>query len=161
MEEIQIKKIAVKDKPWIQKILEKHWGSTKIVSRGRLYKADKLPGFIAVIDGQSVGLLIYRIENGECKIIALASEIEGKGVGSALIEKAKKEALDKKCKRLWVITTNDNLKAQHFYEKRGFVLKAIYKNALEVSRKLKPEIPLIDLNGIPLKDDVELEMKLN
>jgi hypothetical protein len=61
---------------------------------------------------------------------------------------------------MWLITTNDNMAALRFWQKRGFMLVAVYTNALEQSRKLKPEIPLIGLDGIPLRDEIELELLL-
>jgi RimJ/RimL family protein N-acetyltransferase len=78
----------------------------------------------------------------------------------ALIEAVKNTARAAKCKRLWLITTNDNLNALRFYQKRGFVLVAVHRNALEISRQLKPEIPLFGADGIPLRDEIELEMIL-
>ena len=60
-----------------------------------------------------------------------------------------------------MITTNDNLNALRFYQKRGFVLAALYPNALVQSRKLKPEIPETGIGGLPLRDEIELEMKLD
>ena len=65
------------------------------------------------------------------------------------------------CKQLWLITTNDNINALRFYQKRGFMLVAVHRNALELSRKLKPEIPMIGNDGIPLRDEIELEMILH
>ncbi len=53
------------------------------------------------------------------------------------------------------------MNALRFYQKRGFVLVAIHRDALDISRKLKPEIPLIGNDGIPLRDEIELEMILN
>jgi Acetyltransferase (GNAT) family len=82
------------------------------------------------------------------------------GVGTALIEAAREVALQSGCKRLWLITTNDNLNALRFYQKRRFMLVAIHRNALEVSRRLKPGISLIGYDGIPLRDEIELEMLL-
>jgi hypothetical protein len=63
------------------------------------------------------------------------------------------------CKRL--ITTNDNLNALRFYQKRGLALVAVHRNALEESRRIKPEIPLIGSDGIPLRDEIELEIMLD
>jgi RimJ/RimL family protein N-acetyltransferase len=65
------------------------------------------------------------------------------------------------CQRIWLITTNDNMPALRFYQKRGFRLVAVHQNALDYSRTLKPEIPLIGLEGIPLRDEIELEIILN
>lgn len=60
-----------------------------------------------------------------------------------------------------MITTNDNINALRFYQKRGFDMAGFYYNSLEVSRKLKPEIPLIGENGIPLKHEILFEMLLD
>jgi len=80
------------------------------------------------------------------------SLIEGKGIGAVLIEKVKIIAINAGCKRLWLITTNDNFHALRFYPKRGFLIAAIHRNALENSRRIKPETPLIGKDGIPLSD---------
>jgi hypothetical protein len=53
------------------------------------------------------------------------------------------------------------MNALRFYQKRGFVLVALHRNALELSRKLKPEISLIGNAGIPLRDEIELEIMLD
>ena len=65
------------------------------------------------------------------------------------------------CTRLVVVTTNDNLHALRFYQRQGFVLAALRPNALAKSRQIKPEIPLIGFDGIPLRDEIELEMGLD
>ena len=64
-------------------------------------------------------------------------------------------------KRLVVITTNDNIGAIRFYQKRGFDMVKLYRGALERSRKLKPQIPLIGENEIPLRHEIEFERKLS
>lgn len=149
-----------RDRNWIAQYLDKHWGSTRIVSRGQVYLAHLLPGFIAMQDEKPVGLITYRVDGQQCEIVSFNSDIEGQGIGTALIEAAKQAAIAEGCKRLWLITTNDNMKALRFYQKRGFALAAVYPNALENSRKLKPEIPLFGIDGIPLRDEIELEMRL-
>ncbi len=53
------------------------------------------------------------------------------------------------------------LDALRFYQKWGLRLVALHPNALEQSRRLKPEIPLVGRDGIPLRDELELEMTLN
>jgi ribosomal protein S18 acetylase RimI-like enzyme len=148
------------DRGWVARLLKEHWASTRSVSRGRVYDADRLPGFAAVRDGRPIGLATYRIEDDECEIVTLNSLGERQGVGSALVDAVKDVARGASCRRLWLITTNDNLAAVRFYQKRGFVLVAIHRNAMEESRRLKPEIPLVGLDGIPLRDEIELELTL-
>jgi hypothetical protein len=57
-----------------------------------------------------------------------------------------------------VITTNDNLDALRFYQRRGFRLAALHRGAVDDSRaRLKPQIPPIGDHGIKLRDELELE----
>jgi ribosomal protein S18 acetylase RimI-like enzyme len=147
-------------KAWATALLTKHWGSARTVSHGHIYQADELPGFVAVEKDKPVGLLTYKISGKEWEITTMNSVAEGKGVGSALVEAVKKAALEAGCRRLWLVTTNDNTHALHFWQRRGFQIAAIHVNALEKSRKLKPEIPLIGNDGIPIRDEIELEIKL-
>ena len=37
---------------------------------------------------------------------------------------------------------------------------AVHRNAIEESRKLKPEIPLTGIDGLPIRDEIELELLL-
>ncbi len=141
--------------------LQRWWGSTEMVSRGRLWKLMELPGFAAFIRDEPVGLVTYRFEGNECEITSLNSGVEGRGIGSALIASVEKEARGKECRRLWLITTNDNLYAIGFYQRRGFILGALHKNAVDISRRIKPEIPLVGQHGIPLQHELEMEIVLN
>jgi N-acetylglutamate synthase-like GNAT family acetyltransferase len=161
MEEIIIEPLEKSDKNWIMEILEKRWGSTEIVTRGRITNALNLPGLKAIVNDKNIGLITYSIKGNECEIVTLDSLEKSKGVGNKLLEAVIKLAKDDHLNRIWLITTNDNLYAQKFYHKRGFIQKAIYPNALGESRKLKPEIPIIGINGIPLKDEIELEIEFD
>lgn len=145
---------------WVARYLHKSWGDKMMVTRGRLVDCSQLAGFRAVRGDEVVGLITYEIRNDECEIVSVDSLVEGIGVGTALIETVKEEAVAAGCKRLWLITTNDNMHALSFYQKRGFVLVAVYPNAMKESRRLKPQIPYIGINGIPIRDEIELEMKI-
>lgn len=160
MKKLKIRKIRPEDKIWINKLLTKHWGSPKIISRGEVHLADRLSGFIVELGKSRVGLVTYKIKNNECEIVTLNSEKQKVGVGTALVDKIKEIAQKNNCKRVWLVTTNDNFDALKFYQKRGFCLVKVHRNALELSRKLKPEIPKIGLNGIPLRDELELEFRI-
>ena len=160
MAPFQIRPLRDDDRPWVAELLEREWGATRIVTRGRVFQADRLPGFVAVRDDRPCGLVTYRLGDGECEIISLNSLVERIGVGSALIAAVRDTAIAAGCRRLWLITTNDNLAALRFYQRRGFRLAALYPNALEASRRLKPEIPLVGHDGIPLRDELELELPL-
>lgn len=155
-----VQDIKKDDNEWISKILTDRWSSHHIVSRGVVHDAIGLPGFIADADGERVGLIVYHIKGDSCEIVSLDSVRRSQGVGTALVEKVKEKAIEHGCKRLWLVTTNDNVYALHFYQKRGFRIAAVHINALEHSRKLKPEIPEMGIDGIPLRDEIELHMSL-
>lgn len=136
------------------------WGAESVVAHGEIFHPAELPGFSAEAEGEVIGLLTYHIEGEACEIVTLDSWREGFGVGSALIEAAKQAVVRVGGHRLWLITTNDNTHALRFYQKRGFVIAAVHVNAMENSRKLKPEIPMVGMDGIPIRDEIELEMWL-
>ena len=158
--EFHVREKTSEDIKWIAPYLKENWGSDKIVTRNRIHNALELPGFIAEQKNKPVGIILYNIENNQCEVVLLESFIEKKGIGSTLMGHIKEIAVFKGCKRIWLITTNDNLAAIRFYQLRGYSLVAIYRNALEQSRKLKPEIPFIGIDGIPLRDEIELELLL-
>jgi GNAT superfamily N-acetyltransferase len=156
----QVRALTEADRKWIADFFAEHWGAPVMVTRGKLYNMDGLPGFAAFQGDTLVGLVTYRIDGVECEVMSLDSLIEGKGVGTALLRAAEDTARAAGCKRLWLITTNDNLKALSFYQKRGYHIAAVYPNALEESRRLKPQISLVGEDGIPLRDEIELELIL-
>jgi len=158
---IDISAIQNTDRPWIKEILNQHWGSTTIVSRGTVHQADLLPGFIAHLQGQKAGLITYHIHNSECEIVTINSFIERIGIGQELIRAVLEEAKKMECKRVWLITTNDNVPALIFYQKAGFQLCSLHKDAVKISRQLKPEIPLLGFKDIPIRDEIELEILLS
>lgn len=160
MKKFQIRPLNENDHDWVVGLLVEHWGSTKMVTRGKAYYADKLPGFAAIQENKPIGLVTYRIDGDQCEIGSLNSLVENIGIGTALVDAVSNTATSAGCKRVWLITTNDNIAALNFYQKNVFILAALYPNALEGSRRLKPEIPLIGIDGIPLRDEIELELHL-
>ena len=81
--------------------------------------------------------------------------------GGSLLRELRLDQAPAQCANCNVLTTtNDNLNALRFYQKRGLVLVTVHRNALTRSRQLKPQIPLIGNDGIPLRDEIELEMIL-
>ena len=154
----EIKQLEQKYKAEVYKIFEDEWGALNIVSRGKIFYADKLNGIIAVNHDEVLGFAFYNIENNECEIVALYSKIENMGIGSALINFVKNLAIENNCKRLFLMTTNDNIHGFAFYQKRGFTIAKIHVDAIKNSRKLKPQIPLVGANGIPIRDEIEFEI---
>ena len=144
----------------VNTILKNEWACPPIVSRGRVLDATSFPGFIFLNNNKISGLVTYNIEFNECEIVTLDSFEENMGIGTALINSVLAAAKEKFCNRIWLITTNDNTKAIRFYQRRGFDLVAIHINAIEQARKIKPSIPLFGIDNIPIKHEVEFEVRL-
>lgn len=140
-----------------QKISTARYGE-KVVSRGQIHVLRDLPGYIAENQEGIQGVLFYHIVNVDCEIVVLESNIENMGIGSKLIEMVKEKALALHCKRIWLITTNDNIRAIRFYQRRGFDMKCLHYNAVEAARLIKPAIPLIGEDGIPIRHEIEFEL---
>lgn len=147
----------------VANFLKKHWGSEKIVSKGKITDASEISRIlIKDEDNKIIGLATFSINNidNSCELISIDSEEQRKGIGTKIIKLAEKTVKEKGIKRIWLITTNDNYEAAIFYIKNGYRLVKINKDALDISRKLKPQIPLIGKYGIPLQDEWEFEKYL-
>jgi ribosomal protein S18 acetylase RimI-like enzyme len=156
-----IRPITEKDRTWMRKRWMEWWTALFVISKpGKIHHVDEVQGFVAEKKGKPIGLITYKITNDECEITSLNSIEEGVGIGTNLLSRLEETAKQAGCTRIWVITTNDNLRALGFYQKRGYYLVTIYREAMKEVRKLKPNLPLLGMNDIPLRDHIELEKQL-
>lgn len=156
---IDVRPLEDGDRAWLVERLE-GWGMRRLVSRGRLTEdASILPGFVALEDGERIGYALVRREGDELEVVAIQCEPRRRGAGTALLDAARNEAEHAGCRRAWLITTNDNVDAIVFYLRCGWELAAIHRGALDESRRLKPEIPLVGDHGLPLRDEFEFEAR--
>ena len=137
-----------------------NWFSTDMSVRGEIIDGTKLDGFLLQEESTIIGLVTYTFFKDVCEIVSIDSKRENIGIGSALLKEVEKVAIDNNCKKIRLITTNDNMRALQFYQKRGYCLTKLYPNAMEEVRKIKPNVPELGDNGIPLRDELELEKEL-
>ena len=154
----QIRQKSESDRHWLPQFLNENWGGTVMVSRRTSHNLLALPALIAESDGKPCGIAIYHPENSECELLALNAFPPGQGIGTALLKSLLHLAKQQRWQRLWLITTNDNLAALRFYQRRGFRLVQIDRDAVTAARKLKPSIPEIGYDGIAIQDELELEL---
>jgi ribosomal protein S18 acetylase RimI-like enzyme len=156
-----VRSLGLADRPWLEEQLKRLWGSTEIVSRGRVHDAAALEALACQDADQTIGLATYDIRDHECELVTLDAFAEGQGIGTMLLEAVVQVAQERGCHRVWLITSNDNLRALRFYQRRGLVLVAVHRNAIDEARRLKPEIPEHGDHGIPIRDELELELRLD
>ena len=151
----------VSDKRWLSSFIRERWGEPGVVSRGKLRTGEDLSA-IRATDGEELSGVAswYAEKDGSVELVTVDSLRPGCGVGIALIDAMIQKAREARARRLWLITTNDNIDALRFYQRRGWRLAALHVGAVGESRKLKPSIPATGAYGIPIRDEIELEYPL-
>ena len=155
-----VRRVVERDRPSMKEFLAEHWGDSRLVNTYSDHEGSELPGFIVYVDGFIVGLLTYHLRGDSCELVSINSTMSGHGIGSMMLRSLEDEATQEGCTRIWAITTNDNLQALRFYQKRGYALKAIYENSLAELRQKKPSIPIVGQEGILMRSEVEVEKLL-
>jgi GNAT superfamily N-acetyltransferase len=155
--ELRVRQRDESDRAEVEAFLADRY-SRSVARLGRIEHPLDHPALVAERDGTLAGVLTYVIDGEGCEILTLHAAERFGGTGTALIEAVERLAADAGCARLWLITTNDNVDALRFYQRRGFRLAALHRGAVDDSRaRLKPEIPRIGEHGIELRDELELE----
>ena len=157
--ELTVREVDDGEREWLAGVLQEAWGD-RVVSRGRVIDPTPLPAVVCLRGGRPVGVATYDPGDVDCELVTIDAFREHGGVGSALLGAVADAARARGCRRLWLITTNDNLDALRFYQRRGMRLAAVHPRAIEVSRSLKPSIPPTGHYGIEIRDELELEMLL-
>lgn len=157
---MELQRISGQSREKINAFIKAQWYTTEMILRGQVVDMTRAEGFFAQENQEIIGLITYAISGEVMEILSLDSLRPNQGLGTALLERVVREAKERGCSQIVVITTNDNLHALGFYQRRGFDLARLFRNAMEVSRRLKPEIPLIGENNIPLRHEIELELIL-
>jgi GNAT superfamily N-acetyltransferase len=155
--QVRIRSLQDGDRSAVARFLEQQWGSAVQVAHGTVFRPAELPGLIAQAPGEpAAGLLTYEVRGAVLEIVTLNAVPRRTGIGTALIEEAVAEAARRGCREVRLTTTNDNIAALRFYQRRGFRLVELRPGAVTRARRAKPEIPMTGEHGIPLRDELDL-----
>ncbi len=158
---VDIRPLTESDRAWAVELEAETWSAPVVARLGELVDPSGLPGFVALLDGQRAGLASYAVRGDECELVTIRSLREGHGVGRALLDAVRGVAIEAGCTRLWLITTNDNLRALELFQRWGMDIVAFHRDAVtEARRHLKPSIPEHGAHGIPIAHELELELRL-
>jgi GNAT superfamily N-acetyltransferase len=157
---VEVRALEGADRDWVERLIRERWGDEIVVGRGGIWKPAELPGFAAFEGNRCVGLVTYELDGEACEIVTIDALDEGKGIGTALLEAIVSVARQARCLRVQLLTTNNNLRALAFYQKRGFRLVDLVPGAIDEERKRKPSIPDVDSAGLPIRDELHLELPL-
>jgi ribosomal protein S18 acetylase RimI-like enzyme len=158
---IEVRPLAEDDRQWAVEVETESWGEPVAARRGELVDLSELPAFIALLDGERAGLAAYAVRGDECEVVTITSLVEGRGIARALLDAIRDRAAEAGCRRLWLVTTNNNTHALKVFQRWGLDLVAFRRHAVsEARRSLKPSISERDEAGIPIAHELELELLL-
>jgi GNAT superfamily N-acetyltransferase len=163
-----MKIIALDDnyRTWVKRRTNELFQGDFITSLGFKHYPHELEGFLAFLEDKAdepAGLCTYRIYSDTkaglktSELVTLDAHIQWRGIGTKLIKALEERAKLAKCRRLWLVTTNDNTDALRFYQKLGYRICQVHRGFVDQERLLKPDIPLLGNYGIPMRDEIELE----
>jgi GNAT superfamily N-acetyltransferase len=160
---MQIREKEPADEAWIASVLDENWaanGTGIIIVHGENIDARTLPALIA---GEREGLAIFKVgpDPLSAELVTLDAFRPHQGIGGALINALVARIRHQGVRLLRVTTTNDNLEALRFYQRRGFRIVALRPGAVDEARKIKPTISAIGEYGIPIRDEIELELRID
>jgi SAM-dependent methyltransferase len=157
---LRVRALTPEDSGWKEQALLRVWGSTSVARKEELVDARPFEGFVALAGHDRVGLVTYAMRDDECEIVTIQADREGVGIGRALMDAVRQRAQELGARRLWLVTTNNNVRAFAFYQRWGMDLVALRVDGVTRSRALKPGIPTVDPAGIPIRHELELELRL-
>lgn len=154
---VEVRPVEERDRGWLREAVAGAWASDRMVTRGRLIEpVSACPGFVAELDGRPAGLVLFAEREDGLEVVGLLALERGAGLGSVLLGALEGEAA-RRGTRAWLVTTNDNTRALRFYQRRGWELVALHRDAVTEARRLKPEIPETGDDGIAIRHELELE----
>ena len=154
--DVAIRPVEENDRPTVEWLTTQLWGAPEVAVHDGVFHPAALPGFIAERAGRIAGLVTFEVRHGTLEIVTINALDLYQGIGTMLIEAVRAEAKRLGCHQVTLTTTNDNIGALRFYQRRGFRLAALRPGAVDRSRQRKPEIPRTGDFGIPLRDEIDL-----
>ena len=148
------------DRKTLEELLRLRWSDGTIFVRGRLRSPKDVEALGAYLDGRLQGVVTWRVEDGTLYMLTMNNVTDQRGVGVVLLDAMLNLGRKKGFPFMRALLTNDNWPAFRFYQKRGFRLVAVHPGVVDMMRQLKPSIPEKGVDGIPMRDELELEIVL-
>ena len=138
-------------------------GGAQIVSNGVLHTLSDHNAIVALSEDQRVGFAVYRLDLPEAELLAIRAVQQWGGVGTMLIQNVERRVKAKGAQKLWLCTTNDNISAIQFYQRRGYRFRALHAGEFQNVLKIKgfdADTPVVGQNRIVIRDELVFEKTL-
>ncbi len=155
---IEIK--PMENRKQLEDLLRLRWSEANILIKGQFVRPEDVFAFGAFADGRLHGLVTLQRDGKVLYLVALNSFSQMRGVGVELLKAAVAYGREHGMTFLRALVSNDNMVGIRFYQKRGFRIVALHRGIIDAMRHVKPSIPLTGLDGIPMRDELELEYEL-
>jgi GNAT superfamily N-acetyltransferase len=155
---VLVREATDEDRAAARGLFERDFGRTKVVAFGETLDIDEMPALVAELTDGLSGALAYRQHGEALHVVALATDPmwQRSGVGGYLVAEAEMFARRLGLHSVIVATTNDNLPALYFYQRRGYRITDL----APASMLAHTESERRGFAGIPVRDEIRLEKKL-
>lgn len=152
---VEVRPATDDDRSGIAGLILSDFGRSKLVAFGEEFQVESVAAIVADMEGDLAGALAYRLHGEIMQIVALATDPEWQrsGVGARLLDHAEHVARDAGSTHVAVTTTNDNLPALYFYQRRGYRLTEVVTDAISAAGEPRG---LVGFAGIPMRDEFHL-----
>jgi uncharacterized protein len=163
MEGLSIRALRAQDEAAAETLFADVIGGRLQARLGEAHDVVSLPGVAAWVAEELVGLATYRIDGARAELaaFAVADGCRHGGTGTAVLDALCTTLVAHGVREVWLVTTNDNVDALRFYQRRGFVLAELHSAGVDESRRLKPSIPRVGSYDIPMRDELVLVRSLD
>jgi ribosomal protein S18 acetylase RimI-like enzyme len=157
-QQVPVREAEPKDRERLEELALHFWGETEVECFDSVYDVLQLPALVAEMGSEVAGFLSYAVEHERVNLVMLnvLPEYQGRGRGEALLEEAIESARRNGLKRVIVATSNDDLPALGFYQRRGFVITEVVPGRILEHHGGEEE----GFAGIPVRDEMRLELSL-
>lgn len=148
-----------RDRDRVVDLLLADFGHLTIVAFDEEMHADREEMLVAEMREDIAGVLAWRQHNGALHIVALATDPmwQRSGVGGYLVAEAELLARARGLDRVVTATSNDNLPSLYFYQRHGYRMTEVARDAFARHSKA-PGAP--GFAGLPVLDEIRLEKLL-
>jgi ribosomal protein S18 acetylase RimI-like enzyme len=141
-------------------LFRRDFGRATVIGFGDSMVIEDCPMLVAEMRGELAGALAYRLLPDALHIVALATDPmwQRSGVATHLEGEATFIAQRHGVSRLLFATTNDNLPALYFYQRRGWTITGVVIGGMLEHFGGQPGV---GFSGIPVRDEIRLEKGLS
>lgn len=137
-----------------------NWGGEPLIVHGQKKFVSPLEGFMACREEKILGFILFERHEKDWEIIVFEVLSKFAGIGTKLLNTLIEYATERQCPELLVMTTNDNLDALRFYQKRGFIITGFHLDIVKKARIMKPSIGELGDYDIPIRDEILMTLTL-